>query len=64
MFSNSLCVQDVPPENIPTAKTADGLVEVKVIAGESLGMHATSEHHMALDSVLAGADFRCAVVCS
>ena len=33
--------QDVPAKNIPIAKTDDGSVQVKVIAGESMGTKAT-----------------------
>ena len=32
--------QDVPSKNIPIAKSDDGKVQVKVIAGESMGKHA------------------------
>jgi redox-sensitive bicupin YhaK (pirin superfamily) len=32
--------QDVPSKNIPIAKSSDGKVQVKVIAGESMGKHA------------------------
>jgi len=32
--------QDVPAKNIPIAKSSDGKVQVKIIAGESLGKHA------------------------
>lgn len=35
--------QDTPPERIPTVKTEDGTVTVKVIAGEALGTNATIE---------------------
>jgi quercetin 2,3-dioxygenase len=35
--------QEIPAEKIPTARTEDGLVTVKVIAGESLGAHAVVE---------------------
>lgn len=35
--------QDIPAENIPVATSQDGLVEVKVIAGQSLGQSAVIE---------------------
>ena len=35
--------QEIPAEKIPTARTPDGLVTVKVIAGESLGAHSLIE---------------------
>jgi len=37
--------QDVPRDRIPAAATADGLVEVKVIAGEALGQSAVIDTH-------------------
>jgi redox-sensitive bicupin YhaK (pirin superfamily) len=35
--------QEIPAEKIPTARTSDGNVDVRVIAGESLGAHAVIE---------------------
>jgi redox-sensitive bicupin YhaK (pirin superfamily) len=35
--------QEIPATQIPTAQSADGLVSVRVIAGEALGAHATIE---------------------
>jgi redox-sensitive bicupin YhaK (pirin superfamily) len=37
--------QDVPSESIPIATSADGLVTVKVIAGEALGARAVIDTH-------------------
>lgn len=37
--------QEVPREQIPQAKTGDGLVTVRVIAGESLGVSAVIDTH-------------------
>jgi redox-sensitive bicupin YhaK (pirin superfamily) len=37
--------QDVPSAKIPTARTPDGLAQVKIIAGEALGKRAVIETH-------------------
>lgn len=37
--------QEIPRENIPTATSKDGLVKVKIIAGESIGVSAVIDTH-------------------
>ena len=38
--------QEIPSDQIPTAMTADGLAQVRVIAGEALGVQAVIDTHI------------------